>query len=88
MTVSIDIPDDLERRLRAGWADLPRRALEAVAIEAYRTQALTTAEVGRLLGFESRWEVEAFLSRGRVPLDYGEADLRKDVASIRTARGR
>jgi hypothetical protein len=64
MTVSIDIPDDLERRLRDGWADLPRRALEAVAIEAYRTQALTTAEVGRLLGFESRWEVEAFLSRG------------------------
>ena len=88
MTVSIDIPDDLERRLRDGWADLPRRALEAVAIEAYRTQALTTAEVGRLLGFESRWEVEAFLSRGRVLLDYGEADLAKDVASIRTARGR
>jgi len=46
----------LERRLRDGWADLPRRP--------------------------------AFLSRGRVPLDYGEADLAKDVASIRTARGR
>ena len=34
MSVSIEIPEDLERRLRDGWRDLPRKALEAVAFEA------------------------------------------------------
>ena len=41
MTVAVDIPDDLERRLRDGWADMPRKVLEAVALEAYRSGALT-----------------------------------------------
>lgn len=88
MTVSIEIPDDLERRLRAGWRDLPRKALEAVAIEAYRTQALTAAEVGRLLGLVSRVAVDAFLSRAGVHLDYTVADLADDLQAIRAARGR
>ena len=88
MTVSIEIPDELERRLRAGWSDLPRRALEAVAIEAYRTQTLTAAEVGQLLGFDSRWEVGAFLSRNDANLGYTETDLIEDLKAIRSARGR
>jgi hypothetical protein len=88
MTVSIEIPDELERRLRAGWSDLPRKALEAVAVEAYRTQALTAAEVGQLLGFENRWELEAFLSRNDARLDYTEAHLAEDLKAIRSARGR
>jgi predicted HTH domain antitoxin len=88
MTVSIEIPDELERRLRAGWADLPRRALEAVAIEAYRTETLTAAEVGQLLGFGSRWEVEAFLSRNDARLNYTAADLAEDLKAIRSARAR
>jgi predicted HTH domain antitoxin len=88
MTVSIEIPDELERRLRAGWSDLPRRALEAVAIEAYRTQTLTAAEVGQLLGFGNRWELEAFLSRNDARLDYTEMDLVEDLKAIRSARGR
>lgn len=88
MTLSLDIPDDLELRLRAGWRDLPRKALEAVALEAYRTEALTAAEVGRLLGLESRYEVEAFLSQSGAHLDYTAADLAADLQALRAARGR
>lgn len=88
MTVSIEITDDLERRLRAGWRDLPRKALEAIAIEAYRTQAFTAAEVGRLLALGSRWEVEAFLSQAGVHLSYTGADLTDDLQAIRATRGR
>lgn len=88
MTVSIEIPDELERRLRAGWADLPRRALEALAIEAYRTETLTASEVGQLLGLGSRWEVEDFLNRNGVRLNYTDADLADDLKAIRSARAR
>ena len=88
MSVSIEIPEDLERRLRDGWRDLPRKALEAVAFEAYRTQALTSAEVGRLLGLESRFELEALLKRAGVDLDYSAEDLAADLRSIRAARPR
>ena len=77
-----------KRRLRAGWADLPRRALEAVAVEAYRTETLTAAEVGQLLGFGNRWEVEAFLRRNEARLNYTEADLAEDLKAIRSARAR
>jgi hypothetical protein len=54
MTVAVEIPADLERRLRDGWTDVPRKVLEAVALEAYRSGALTGTEVQRLLGLESR----------------------------------
>jgi hypothetical protein len=66
MTVAVDIPDDLERRLREGWPEVPRRVLEAVALEAYRSGALTGAEVQRLLRLESRWDLEAFLKQAGV----------------------
>lgn len=83
MTVAVDIPDDLERRLRDGWADVPRKVLEAVALEAYRSGALTGAEVQRLLGLESRWDLEAFLKQAGVVLDYDEADLARDLEAFR-----
>ena len=86
MTVAVDIPDDLERRLRDGWADVPRKVLEAVALEAYRSGALTGAEVQRLLGFESRWELEAFLKQAAVFLDYDETDLARDLEAFRQSR--
>ena len=83
MTVAVDIPDDLERRLRDGWADMPRKVLEAVALEAYRSGALTGAEVQRLLGLESRWDLEAFLKQAGVFLDYDQADLARDLEAFR-----
>lgn len=86
MTVAVDIPDDLERRLREGWADMPRKVLEAVAAEAYRSEVLTGAEVQRLLGLKSRWDLEAFLRRAGVFLDYSEADLARDLEAFRQPR--
>jgi hypothetical protein len=83
MTVEVDIPDDLERRLRDRWADMPRKVLEAVAREAYRSGALTGAEVQRLLGLESRWDLESFLKQSGVVLDCDQADLARDVEAFR-----
>ena len=83
MTISIQVPEDVVARLRAGWGDLPLRALEALAVEAYRDELLTSAEVGQLLGHASRWETEAFLHARRAYLSYDVADAGDDRERLR-----
>jgi predicted HTH domain antitoxin len=87
MNVAIEIPENLSASLRLRWKDVPRRALEAVAAEAYRSGALSTHQVSQLLGHGSRWETEAFLKEAQAYLHYGEADLERDLAALRAARG-
>ena len=50
MNVTIQILDDLALRFGAA-GDLPRRALEALAIDEFRLGQLSHAELRRLLGF-------------------------------------
>jgi hypothetical protein len=35
MNVAIELPEDIARLLQASWKDMPRRALEAIALEGY-----------------------------------------------------
>lgn len=83
MNVAFEIPEEVSPRLAARWGDLSRRSLEAVAADAYRTGVLTAQEVQRMLDLPSRWEVEAFLKRAQAHLDYTEADLASDLATLR-----
>jgi predicted HTH domain antitoxin len=83
MQVTVELPDDISRALEGHGVDLERQALEAIAIEGYRTGALVESQVRRLLGFESRFDVHAFLKERRVPLRYGVADLEEDIRAHR-----
>ena len=80
MSVTIDLPEDISAALTEQWHDVPRRSLEAIAVEAYRTQALTESQVRRLLGFETRFEVHALLKEHQVPLRYTAADVESDLS--------
>jgi hypothetical protein len=81
MHIAIELPEDIARLLEASWKDMPRGALEAVALEGYRTQALTPGQVGRLLGLNF-WETEAFLKERQAYLPYDESDLERDRQAI------
>lgn len=83
MQVTLDLPDDISSALEGQWDDLPKQALEALAVEGYRTGALTEAQVRRLLGLNTRFEVHALLKEHRVPLRYSEVDLEEDRAAHR-----
>jgi predicted HTH domain antitoxin len=83
MRVSLDLPDDISAALEERWRDIPRHALEALAVEGYRTGALSENQVRRLLGFESRFDVHALLKEHRVPLRYTEEDAERDLAAHR-----
>lgn len=83
MTVTFTVPEDLRPRLQASWGNLSRRALEALAVEAYRDGVLSSADVGRLLGHTSRVETEVFLSERSAHLHYCAEDIVRDVATLR-----
>ena len=82
MNVAIEIPDDIGRVLAAQAGGVSRGLLEAVAIEAYRSGAITSAQVQQMLGLRSRWESESFLRRAEAFHDYTMDDLERDIAAI------
>lgn len=63
MTLTVNIPDDLAEELGAGFKNLGRAALEALAAEAYAKDVLSLEQVRRLLELDSRWEAQAALTR-------------------------
>jgi len=81
MNIAIDLPEEIARQLEQAWRDLPRRSLEAVAAEAYRSGALTRRQIGDLLGLDF-WATEAFLKEHLGYLPYDQNDLDEDRAAI------
>jgi hypothetical protein len=82
MDVTIHIPDDLATRLETA-GDLPRRILEALAVEEFRLGRLAQPELRRLLGFATRQALDAFLKAHEVYIAYTEDDLDHDRSDLR-----
>lgn len=83
MQVKFDIPDDVAASLTAGGRDLSRAALEAMAIEGYRTGSLSEWQIVQMLGFEIRVQVHQFLKDHDVPLNYTYTDFLQDCQAAR-----
>jgi hypothetical protein len=81
MQIGIELPEDIAQDLQAEWKDLPRHALEAIALEGYRSGALTESQVRRVLGFESRLEVNSFLREHGVYYNYTPTEIEKEIAT-------
>lgn len=82
MDVTIHIPDEPAVRLGA-TGDLSRRALEALAIEVFRTGGLTQSELRQLLGLPTRQALDAFLKEHGVFDPYTIDDLERDRGDLR-----
>jgi predicted HTH domain antitoxin len=79
MQVTVEIPDDMAQRLTPNGQDPVRTTLEAVAIEGYRSGVLTAYQTRRLLGFETRYELDGFLKEHNVwEHAYSVEDLDQD----------
>ena len=85
MQIRLDLPEDIAQELAAKWEDLPRAAIESLALEAYRSQALTAAQLRTLLSFETRMQVDAFLKEHEV-YDFTAADFEQDREALRQLR--
>jgi hypothetical protein len=78
MNIELQIPDEVARVLSSEYADLSRAAIEALALEGYRSNRLSDGQLRQMLGFTSRMHVHAFLKERGVPLNYSMADLEHD----------
>ena len=86
MALKIELPKDIEHHLEKQRGDLPRHALEGLAIEGYRARVLSRSQVRRMLGFETGAEVDEFMKRAGVPFDYTLDDFEHDEATSRYLR--
>jgi TorA maturation chaperone TorD len=80
MTIVLSLPEDIAKALSAQQGDLSRAAMESLALEGYRSHHLSEEQVRRMLGFDSRWDVHAFLKQHGVYLNYTKQELEDDLA--------
>ncbi len=79
MTITVEIPEELAGQLIAAGQDPSRAALEAIALEGYRSGRVSAAGIRKFLGFGTRMEVDAFLKQHGAWLPYTEEDLAHDI---------
>jgi hypothetical protein len=82
MNVTVEIPEDLARSLRAAGSDPSRRVLEALALEEYKSGRLSLPELRHVLGFETRYELDGFLKQHELWIDYDEEDLGRERITL------
>lgn len=81
--VAFNIPPSIEPTLRRAFGDdLQRAAIEALAIEAYRSAKLSVGEIATLLGLETSLQAQAWLASRGVAMNYSLSDLESDRAAL------
>ena len=65
MAVTIQLPTDVEQRLRAEFADLDTEAKETLALDLFRRGKLSHYELSKVLGLD-RFQTDAYLKRHNV----------------------
>jgi Uncharacterised protein family (UPF0175) len=78
MQIAMTLPGPVAEQLRT-WSgqDLPRHMREMVALEGYRSGALSAYQVQEVLGYETRDELYGFLKEHGVPLRYTPEHLQR-----------
>lgn len=79
MILTMNIPDELVAELGAGFENLGRAALEALASDAYAKDVLSLEQVRRMLELESRWEAESVLRQHGVWPGHSVGEILKDA---------
>ncbi len=86
MQITLDIPEAFAAQLIAAGKDPAREALEALAVEGYRTRQLSESQVRHMLGFGTRMKVHELLAAHDVCLHYSLADLETDAETSKYLR--
>ena len=81
MKITIDLPDKLTEKIGKQWGDLSKKVTDSLALEAYHSRIISTAELGEILKL-SRLETHSFLQKSGVYLNYEAEDLAEDLATI------
>ncbi|MGL6339206.1 MAG: UPF0175 family protein, partial [Waterburya sp.] len=69
MEITVNLPDKLTEKIGEQWGDLSKKVVDSLALEAYKSKIISTAELGEILGFSSRLEIHDFLQKSGVYLN-------------------
>ncbi len=85
MTISFEIPHDIEQELSTNGADPSGEAREAFLVELYRLERITQYQLAEALGL-SRIETDGVLKKHKVWLELTPDELAAQAASLRGAK--
>jgi hypothetical protein len=85
MTISFEIPPDIEQQRRTNGTDLEHKAREAFLVELYREQRITQHQLGEALGLDD-YETDGVLKRYGVGYDLTFEDFEEQRAFLRESR--
>jgi len=77
MQVTVELPDEVARRLAEKQPDLTCAVLEASGVGGVRDHVISTGKAAEMLGV-SRNTMDGILQRAQVYLDYSLDDLERD----------
>jgi predicted HTH domain antitoxin len=87
VSISFDLPPNIEQRVRMEGGDPSREAMEAYLIDLYRQERITHDDLGDALGL-SFHQTEQLLKDHGVGLDFTLEEFEAERAFLRTARER
>ena len=85
MTITFEIPSDIERELHSDGADLSRAAKEAFLVELYRQDKIAHHQLAEALGLD-RYETDGVLKRHKVSPGVTSEEMQSQAAALRDAR--
>jgi Uncharacterised protein family (UPF0175) len=85
MTISFELPQEIEQQIRTDVADLNQAARESYLVDLYRQDLITHHQLAQALGL-SRYETDGVLKRHQVSMLVTAEEMRGQAASLRDVR--
>lgn len=82
MTISFELPSDIEEQIRRESVDFNTKAREAFLVELYREQKITQHQLGQTLGLDD-YETDGLLKRYGVGYDLSLDEFEEQRAFLR-----
>jgi hypothetical protein len=87
MTISFELPSEIEERIRREDVDFNEKAREAFLVELYREQRITQHQLGQSLGIDD-YETDGLLKRYGVGYDVSLEEFEQQRAFLKERRPR
>jgi hypothetical protein len=78
MQVNLNIPEKVARSFGEDSHGVEKAALEALAIEGVRSGKLSRGQARRLLGFQTRYDLDGFLKAHGLPVEDSLEQVQQD----------
>jgi hypothetical protein len=82
MQIHLNVPEEIARNFGDDTQSVEKAALEGLALEGIRSGRLSRGQVRRLLGFETRYEVDGFLKAHGIAVQDRLEEVERDSEQV------